>query len=106
MMSGAQIVSHQENKPAEAAFCRGSVVCHDLYLTGQGKSKLNGSYMSMFAAEGKESEGSHVTDRVALVSILEAVGLVERFTLGKRKDVCFRKTGRKEVSMGMSPAIW
>lgn len=33
----------------------------DLYVTGQGKSKLNGSYVSMFAAEGKESEGRVTT---------------------------------------------
>lgn len=67
MMSGAQIVSHRRINQLRLPFAEGLWQVMDLYVTGQGKSKLNGSYMSTFAAEGKESEG-RVTMRTEWLS--------------------------------------
>lgn len=61
-MSGAQIVSRRRINQLRLPFAEGLWQVVDLYVTGQGKSKLNGSYMSMFAAEGKESGESHDAD--------------------------------------------
>lgn len=60
-MSGAQIVSHRRINQLRLPFAEGLWQVMDLYVTGQGKSKLHGSYMSTFAAEGKESEGRVTT---------------------------------------------